>query len=46
MSPELQVTLDYESKLDRSPRNIRALMADGEKQARVFLKERGALAAA
>ena len=40
MSTELQVTLDYESKLDRSPENIGRLMADGEKQARVFLKER------
>ena len=42
MSQELQSTLDYESKLDRSPQNIGALMADGEKQARVFLKERQA----
>ena len=41
MSQELQGTLDYESKLDRSPENIGALIADGEKQARVFLKERG-----
>ena len=43
MSRELQSTLDYESKLDRSPQNIGALMADGERQARVFLKERGTL---
>ena len=41
MSKELQATLDYESKLDRSPENIGKLMADGERQARVFLKERG-----
>ena len=40
MSAGLQATLDYESKLDRSPENIGKLMADGEKQARVFLKER------
>jgi NTE family protein len=41
ISEALQVTLDYQSKLDRSPQNIGALMADGEKQARVFLKNRG-----
>ncbi|MEC5386640.1 patatin-like phospholipase family protein [Uliginosibacterium sp. H3] len=40
ISEELQVKLDYQSKLDRSPENIGALMADGEKQARVFLKNR------
>jgi NTE family protein len=40
MSRELQSTLDYESKLDRSPKNIGALIADGERQARVFLEER------
>jgi NTE family protein len=40
MSRELQCKLDYESKLDRSPENIGVLMADGEKQARVFLKQR------
>ncbi|HEX6692781.1 MAG TPA: patatin-like phospholipase family protein [Burkholderiales bacterium] len=40
ISRELQSTLDYESKLDRSPQNILALIADGEKQARVFLNER------
>jgi NTE family protein len=40
MSAELQAKLDYESKLDRSPQNIGALIADGERQARVFLKER------
>jgi NTE family protein len=40
MSAELQAKLDYESKIDRSPENIGTLMADGEKQARVFLKER------
>jgi NTE family protein len=40
MSADLQARLDYESKLDRSPENIGTLIADGEKQARVFLKER------
>ena len=40
ISRELQSKLDYESKLDRSPENINALIADGEKQAREFLKER------
>ena len=43
MSRELQSKLDYESKLDRSPANIGTLMADGEKQARVFLKQRQAV---
>lgn len=43
MSRELQSKLDYESKLDRSPANIGVLMADGEKQARVFLKQRQAI---
>jgi len=43
MSHELQAKLDYESKLDRSPENIGVLMADGEKQARVFLEQRQAI---
>jgi NTE family protein len=45
MSRELQSQLDYESKLDRSAQNINALIADGEKQARVFLEERSAVVA-
>ena len=45
MSAELQARFDYESKLDRSPENIGLLMADGEKQARVFLKERARVSA-
>ncbi|MBM5572440.1 MULTISPECIES: patatin-like phospholipase family protein [Deefgea] len=40
MSTELQSTLDYESKLDRSPKNIRPLMADGESQGKLFITER------
>ncbi|MCB5197445.1 patatin-like phospholipase family protein [Deefgea salmonis] len=40
MSEALQSTLDYESKLDRSPKNIHKLMHDGEQQARLFLAER------
>lgn len=43
MSKELQGTLDYESKLDRNPRNITMLMEDGERQARAFLAARAAL---
>lgn len=42
MSPELQGSLDYESKLDRNPRNITMLMQDGERQARAFLAARAA----
>lgn len=37
MSPELSQTLDYASKLDRSRSFIQMLMADGEKQAGIFL---------
>ncbi|QKJ66393.1 patatin-like phospholipase family protein [Deefgea piscis] len=44
MSEALQSTLDYESKLDRSPKNIQKLMQDGEQQARHFLAERLAAA--
>ena len=40
MSAELQDKLDYESKLDRSPKNIRPLMADGESQGKLFIAER------
>ena len=41
ISVPLHEKLDYESKLDRSPEHIRELIADGEKQARAFLAERG-----
>ena len=40
MSEEMQQTLDYEGKLDRSPENINRLIAHGEERARVFLEER------
>jgi NTE family protein len=40
MSDRLQSSLGIESKLDRSADNIRALMEDGERQARVFLETR------
>jgi len=37
MSPELQETLDYVSKLSRQPSHIHRLIADGIKQGREFL---------
>jgi NTE family protein len=40
MSPELAKTLNYESKLDRSPENIHRLIQDGEKQGKIFLETR------
>jgi NTE family protein len=40
MSKEFSDTLNYESKLDRSPDNIQGLMRDGEQQARKFLSSR------
>jgi NTE family protein len=40
MSAELQKSLDYESKLDRSASNIDRLIAEGEKCARAFLHDR------
>jgi len=43
ISEALQGKLDYESKLDRSPGNIGALMADGVSQAQAFLAERAAI---
>ena len=42
MPAELQKTLDLESKLDRSAANIDRLIAEGEKSARLFLRERAA----
>jgi NTE family protein len=42
MPLELQHTLDYESKIDRSPANIHHLIAQGEQSARTFLTERAA----
>jgi NTE family protein len=43
MPAELQNTLDFESKLDRSSSNIECLIAEGEKSARRFLQERAAV---
>lgn len=40
MSDELQKTLDYEGKLDRSERAVQTLMADGRSRAEEFLRER------
>jgi NTE family protein len=40
MSAEFGASLDYESKIDRSIEHIEALMADGVKQAGVFLATR------
>jgi NTE family protein len=40
MSPDLQNSLNYESKLDRSPDRIQALVEDGKQQAKQFLAAR------
>jgi NTE family protein len=40
MSPEFQQSLNYESKLDRSPDRINSLIEDGKRQARQFLEAR------
>lgn len=40
MAPEVQSTLDYEGKIDRSPENLDLLLAHGEEQGRKFLDER------
>ena len=42
---EVQATLDYEGKIDRSPRNIDWLIAQGESAAETFLRERAAVVA-
>jgi NTE family protein len=39
MSPELQESLDYPSKLSRLPAHIDRLIADGEQQAAAFLSQ-------
>jgi NTE family protein len=41
MSQELQEGLDYPSKLSRQPKHIERLLADGERQADIFLDELG-----
>ncbi len=43
MSEELAESLNYESKLDRSPTNIHRLIEDGEKQGKHFLASRHGL---
>ncbi|HTR17287.1 MAG TPA: patatin-like phospholipase family protein [Acetobacteraceae bacterium] len=43
MSAEIQAKLDYEGKLDRGARNIDYLIAEGERSALRFLKERAAI---
>jgi NTE family protein len=40
MSRELQESLDYESKLDRSPKHLRRLFEDGQARAAEFLRIR------
>ena len=40
MSEDLAKSLNYESKLDRSPGNIHRLIEDGEKQGKQFLQTR------
>jgi NTE family protein len=40
MSSDLQNSLNYESKLDRSPERIQQLIADGRKQGKAFLDAR------
>jgi NTE family protein len=46
MSDELQETLDYESKIDRSATHIGHLISEGELCARAFLRERARVVAA
>ena len=46
MPVELQDLLDYEGKIDRGSANINRLIAEGEKAAAVFLRDRAAAVAA
>jgi NTE family protein len=46
MSEEMQYSLDYEGKLDRSPNNVETLIAHGEERGRPFLAERAQRAGA
>lgn len=46
MPVELQDLLDYEGKIDRGSRNINRLVAEGEKAASLFLRDRAAAVAA
>ena len=43
MPASLQDTMDYEGKIDRGSENIDFLIAEGEKSARAFLRDRAAL---
>ena len=40
MSEDLSKSLNYESKLDRSPESIKRLIQDGEKQGEKFIEAR------
>jgi NTE family protein len=40
MSEDLAKSLNYESKLDRCPENIKRLIEDGENQGKRFLENR------
>ena len=40
ISEDLAKTLNYESKLDRCPDSINRLIADGEKQGKIFIETR------
>lgn len=44
MSPEVQKTMNFASKLDRDPEHIQLLIEDGVKQGTKFLKEIGFIA--
>ncbi len=46
MPAELQDMLDYEGKIDRGADNINSLIAEGEKAAALFLRQRAAAVAA
>jgi len=45
MPKEMQDTLDYEGKIDRSSENIGMLIAAGEKAAAEFLRQRAEVVA-
>ena len=46
MPDEVQETLDYQGKIDRSPQNINRLIELGEAAAHTFLSRRAAAVAA
>jgi NTE family protein len=45
MSDEVQLTMDFEGKLDRSAKNLDRLIAHGEERGKAFIAERAALVA-